>query len=426
MNFISGLTGYSIKSEHQTRILLHGKLIYSIGHEQTVSEFSYETLKKRLIGTRRPLLFLASPYIHSYIHTTIQLSSREMETADQQLFGFRNPASPFIMVTSLKLNDKKALTIHSHLSKIGADLLAFKRREKVSFIWHPAVSSFITTLFQGSVDLLHEKGRLRIYLANELLQIEKQDNQLRCQHLNYLQNQKTFEDKKRTAERILEKSEGKQEYTTLIFADATTPDVESSNHLVDPLLFPPVRNRQIKTVTRIQKKRSLAFRSIIKRNNLLGIATFAVIVWAILINLHVSQINQQRLTKKRSIHILEQHSARLDQIAEIRLKYIRFVSIRQTANSLKIYPARFLARLDKILPRSVWVRSFAIRDDLVTLELLDSGKSGISTLMDQISRQCGETNLKSNEPITLEKTPIRKYAIEIKHLNSQTHYEKLD
>ncbi len=420
MNFLSGLTGYSNKSERQTRILLHGKLIYSIGQEPAVSEFSYELLKKRLIGARRPLLFLAAPYVHSYIHTTIQLSSREMETADQQLLGFKDPASLFIKVTSLKLNDKKALTIHSHLSKSGAELLAFKRLEKVSFTWHPAVSSFITAIFQSSVDLLQEKGRLRIYLANELLQIEKQNNQLRCQHLNYLQNHTTFEDKKQTAERILEKAEGKQEYATLIFADAATMDVGSSIHLVDPLLLPPVRNRQIKTITRIQKKRSLAVRSIIKRNNLLGIATFAVIAWAILINLHVSQINQQRFTKKRSIHILKQHSARLNQIAEIRLKYIRFVSIRQTAKSLKICPTSFLTRLDKILPRSVWVQRFAIQDDHVTLELLDSGKSEISALMDQISRQCGETNLTSNEPITLEKTPIRKYTIEIKHLNSQT------
>ncbi len=426
MKFLSGLKLLTRKSENSTRLLLHGRLVHSFSNERTVTKVSNETLQKILPTTSRPVIFLAAPYIISFVHETIPLSRTEMEKADHQLLGFLSAPSPTIMITSVKLNDKKAVTVHSHITKKGTELLASLQRMKIGFTWYPAVSSFITNIHRSPEQLPGERNRLRVFLAGEMLQVEKQAGQFRFQHLNYLHTDQSYKDKRQTMEQILEKTEGKQVYTALVFNDRMLSEPASSEYAADSLLQLPSRGRHVKSVTLLQKKRSLALRSYLKRNHLLGLATSIIVIWAILINLHALKVNEQRLNWAKSVTILQQQSALLNEIADTKRRHARFTSIKKTVKYLRIQPALCLASLDGILPEGVWIQRISIQYNRIALELLDSGEAELSALMDKMGRQYGKTSLKSNEAVTFEKIPVRNYTLEITQLKPWNQYEKLD
>ncbi len=427
MNFLSGLSHLAKLRGNRTRVLLHGKLIHCFNNEQTAIEHTKETIRKALSGnSSRPIVFLASPFIHTFIHETIHLSKNEMEKADQQLLGFKVPAASYINITSLKLNQKKSLTIHSHLTHEGTELLKELRHQKIRITWYPALLSIVARLYQNGITQLTKIEKLRIYLANELLQTQKRGGILRFDHLNYLHSHQTFEENKRTIERIIDKEGNQQDFSELIYTQDTTSDSANIKTLADHIIVAPRKGRHMKSVTRSAKNRPLVFRHLLRRNSLLGFATAIIFAWAFLIHLHVERVNQKQLRLKRSISILQQQSDRLNQIAEIEREHFRSISLMQAAQSLKIQPALFLEKLDRILPDGVWLSHIAIQNHLIGMELLDGSETELSAFMDRLGKQSGETNLKNNETITLNKVPLRKYSIEISNLNPKTLYEKLD
>lgn len=427
MNFLSGLPHLAKLQGNRTRVLLHGELIHCFTDKQTAIDLTREAIHKTLSGNlSRPVVFLASPFIHTFIHETIHLSKNEMEKADQQLLGFKVPAASFINITSLKLNEKKSLTVHSHLTHEGAELLKDLRHQKIRFVWYPAILSIVTKFYHDGITQLTITEKLRIYLANEFLQTQRRGGILRFDHLNYLHDHYEFEDNRRTIEGILDKDGSQQDFTELVYAQNNLSESTNINKLADHIIITPRKGRHIKSVTRSTKNRPFAFQYLLRRNSLLGIATTIILVWAFLIHTQIKSVNQKQLGLKRAISILQQQSNRLNQIAEIEREHFRYTALTQAAQSLKIQPALFLDKLDRILPDSVWLSHIAIQNNLIGIELLDRSETELSAFMDRLGKQCGETNLKNNETITLNKTPLRKYTIEISHLKPKTLNEKLD
>ena len=169
MNFLSGFPHFEKNRGNRTRLLLHGELIHCFNDQQFVVELTQEAIQKTVGGTSRSIVFLASPFIHTFIHETIHLSKNEMEKADQQLLGFKNPAANYINITSLKLNEKKSITIHSHLTQKGAELLKTLQHEKIRFTWHPAILSLVTNLFQDGIEQLKAKFADRAEMIDALI-----------------------------------------------------------------------------------------------------------------------------------------------------------------------------------------------------------------------------------------------------------------
>jgi len=427
MNFLSGLSQFAKLQENRTRVLLHGDLIHCFNDQQTAIELTQKTIGKVLGSTpSRPVIFLASPFIHTYIHETIHLSKNEMEKVDQQLLGFKVPAASYINITSLKLNEKKSLTIHSHMTQQGGELLKELQHKKIRLTWYPAILSIVTNLYQDGISQPTTMENLRIYLANELLQTQRQGSRLRFEHLNYLHNHQTFEENKQTIERLLDKEGSNPDFSEWVYPQHTSNKTANINQLAGYNIVAPRKGRHIKSITRSAKNRPLAFQYLLRQNSILGFAIAIIFVWAFLINLHLESVNQKQLKLKRSISILQQHSDRLHQIAEIEREHFRIISMRRAAQSLKIQPTLFLDKLDRILPDGVWLNQVTIQNHHIGMELLDGAETELSAFMDRLGKQCGETNLKNNEIFTLNKVPLRKYSIEISQLKPNTLYEKLD
>jgi len=375
MKLFPGFTSSSKQRAKRTRIFLHGNLMHRISSDQQVTEFSKGELQSALDGSHKPVFFLASPYVHTFVHETIHLSKNEMEKADQQLLGFRTPPSTHINITSLKLNDKQAITIHSHLTREGTELLKTVRKEKIRISWQPAILNFIRSIHQDGTGWLPGVDTFRIYLEEEMIEIQRQGDLFRFQHLNYLHNQSSLDERKQTIERIIEKSLGKQDFSVLKFTLRAPLAPEFRKYLADHRFTIPQKGRSVRSVTRTRHKTPVVIHHFLKRNTLLGLTTAIVIIWAILLQLHVEKVNRKRLALRQSISILRQHSDRLNQIAGIERDYARFIAIKQTTQSLKIQPSLFLEGLDRILTRDLWVRNIAFEGQHIGMELLDSGKT---------------------------------------------------
>jgi len=419
MIFPSRITDLFQTAGNRQRILLHGDLAHIYKDGWSVETRQDKTPKPLFIQGARPIIFLAAPFVHTFVHDTIQLSKKELETADRQLLGFSDSEPAWVNITSLGLTDKKTLTIHSHLTHKGSDLLRSLRQLKTGFSWHPAILSFIVHIHQNPDLFVGTSETVRVFLADEVLQVDKQVEQLRFQHLNFLNNHGSHHSRKSTAVQLIERGGAKQETANLSF-DSNTPIKSTISPItVSGLLTPPHRRRDTKSSTIKQNKRRISVQSILTRNHFLGLTLFFVAIWAVFVQFRVSEVNRQRQIRRDTITILEKKSIRLGQVAEIERKHARYSAIKQTANRLRIQPSFHLTKLAGILPKGLWIQAISIQHDQIIMDLLDSGKTELNDLMELIGNVYGTTSLKSNEEITIDKIPVRRYKIAISQLKPQ-------
>lgn len=409
MKFPFGYIPPFYKPKNRPQILIHGDWIHSYKKTWSAVSFSREAIISLLGSAPTFEIYLASPYLHSFIHETIHLSNKELEQADQRLLGFSTSPSPHVQVTAIRLTDKKALTIHSHLSRKGAELLSLLKREKTSFSWYPAVTSIITNINHEQKLSSDMPDNLRIFLDDEMLQVQKQAGQVRFQHLNYLHNDQDFDNRCRIAEQILDKTGDKKLFLKLPFNN------NSPGNLNFPLTFlqPPIRSRDIKSITRVQRKRRFSPRILLNRNRVLGLATCVCVLWAGTIQWQLLKMNQQQQERYQTIAVLKQKSRQLNQIALSERKHVRLSAITQTVEQIKTRPFQYLEKLESILPKGVWIQQIVFQENHTLMILLDSEKTELSGLMDGIGKHLGKTSLRSSEEVSLKKVPVQRYTVEV-------------
>lgn len=416
MKFPFGFPHLNQKPDDAARVLIHGDTIHRYDGAWTAAPYSLPTLKKTLTVSSRPLVFLASPFADTYLHETIHLSASELETADQQLLGFGEPCPDEIRLYSYKLSEKKAITIHAHLTEKGSALLREMRQQGIRITWHPASAGLVSGFLQQSDPLTCMGSRIRIFLGNEVFQVERQAERLRFEHLTYLQGSSGSVEKPPMAEQILDQAESRPTFNAIRLDDQGLSPAIAETAEFAHALQPPVRGGSRKTVKRSKARQRQVFKPLLKRNHLLGVAAAATVVWAIMLQLHVSDINRERQRQRAAVSELTRHSEQLGRIGEMQRQLLRYRSVGKAVQELMIQPADLLEKLDVLLPKGVWVQDFLLTDRQLTLKLLDSSETELSALMEQLGRAYGQTSLKSNEAITLKAIPLRRYAIDISKL----------
>jgi len=415
-----GISGFLASSRVRPRILLHGNLVHThAAGSWTASAYSREGLNEILAENPSSLLFLAAPYVHSYVHETIHLPARELEKADRQLLDFGHHPPPHqVSVSALRLNDKKALTIHSHLTSTGSELLQ-NLEQKPTPAWYPAVLSLIANFQDRSKTLPETAAYLRVFLSQEALQFETHDGKFRCFHLNYVQSGRTHEEQQRTAELILAGEGGRQAFPKLVFDADNLRNTDHLTHAPEALLVPPPRNRDIKSVSRTRKKRRLSIHLLLKPNTVFGLAALIIILWAAALKLHVATMNRERAKKQQLVAELQEKSIRISQVADMERRYFRISAIGTTVGQMQVHPVQILQNLKPLLPKGVWLQRVAVSHHRMVLSLLDSGEIEVSQLIDRLGTQFGKTSLTQNEGLILANAPVRRYQIEITNLLPQ-------
>ena len=117
------------------------------------------------------LCLLAAPFNISFVHETIHLKKKELLEADQQILSLSRLPLDKRAVKSIQLSEKKAITIHSHLTEEGAKLLSSIKKLGKGVQWQPAISFIMGNLLGYPQELLREKTCLRCFLEQEAFEI---------------------------------------------------------------------------------------------------------------------------------------------------------------------------------------------------------------------------------------------------------------
>ncbi|MCP4750348.1 MAG: hypothetical protein GY866_05620 [Proteobacteria bacterium] len=416
--------GYS--ADKPKLILLHGSAIQLIRPNQGFSEISLDQVRQEYNSKPKPLVLLASPFVNSFVHETIPLSTKDLESVDRQTLGFSPSPGDRRLIASIELQEKKALTVHSHLTGKGMDLLTYFKQIKIKIKWQPAVQTLIKSLLYFPQTTVKRKTKLRIYLFNEMLQVRWHTNYAKFQHLSYWHQQLDFPKKKLYVDRMLAETTGQSDMVSAVLHKGDGELTDESVSDITEIFFPKGKRQKRKTLSQAIGRERGDYWKLITVNRILALIVVCLILWAIAINYHANGLKEYRAALKKSVDTLQVNSDKLNVIAETEREYFKLSSLVETANSLKLRPYVFLEKLDSILPSGVWIFRFSISSRMIVLELLDDKETELTTLIEMIGTRLGKTNLEKNETIQIGNKILKKYSILINQFQPEPMNEKVD
>ena len=399
---------------------MHGSVIHRILPNQAIEEISREAFYKEISVKPKPRLLLAAPFLNTFVHETIPLSNRELEKADTRILPFSISDREHRVVTSLKLNDKKAVTIHAHLSLQGKLLLDEFKKQKVNVSWEPAVTVTIKNLLATYKAQTNPFSILRCYFHGEMLQIEWQGKILKFSHIPYWQQQASFHGKKQLVHQMLQETIHSQKVST-INLDCQSPISEKTNFISPGQLFTLESYKsRVKSNQRSFRKDPINPLRHLTRNRVLAAILAISIIWTGLLYFQISKrkISHQQL--KTEVRLLEHNTEKLSEIAKVERKYFKFASLLDAIEITRFLPNDLFKVIESTLPSSTWIFKINATPQIIYLELLDQKSIELSKLIEGFNQSLGKTSLEVNEKIELQKKPLNKYTIKIQQYSQVT------
>ena len=415
MNKKSFLSLSQLLGTRRKLLLLHGTVIHRFSPNQEIEEITREELYAEVSTKPKPVLLLAAPYLNSFVHETIPLSAKELENVDARILPFSISDQEQRQVTSISLNDKKAVTIHAHLSLRGKSLLNEFKNQKINVSWQPAVTLAIKNLLSKSKTLANQFSILRCYFHDEMLQIHWQNRHIQFSHIPYWDRHSSFENKRQLVDQLLQETIDTQKMSTIDL------DCQSSqnrkNAIIKPgeIFFSEGRGRRLKSNQRNFRKDPINPLNYLTRNRILAIILAGCTIWAGVWYIQLTTLQQYYQQLKAEVQLLEQNTEKLTEIAKVERKYFGIVSLIDAVEIARFLPNNLFNIIETTLPTSAWIYKIKATSQIVRIELLDQKNTELSKLIEGFNQRLGKTNLEVNEKIELQKKPLNKYTIKIQY-----------
>jgi len=415
MNKKSLLSLSQILGKQRKLLLIHGAVIHRLSLNQDLEEIIKEDLYAEMSTKPKPILLLAAPFLNSFVHETIPLSAKELENADARILPFSISDREHRLVTSIKLNDKKAVTIHAHLSLKGKLLLDEFKKQKINVSWQPAVTLAIKNLLARSKTLANQYSILRCYFHDEMLQIQWQNNFIKFSHVPYWDQHSSFDNKRQLVDQLLQETSDTHKMSTIDLDCQTSQN--KKNSLIKPrqLFYSEGRKPRVKSNQRSFRKDPINPFKYITRNRILAVILTCSVIWAGVWYFQLTSLQQYHQQLKAEVKVLEQNTEKLTEIAKIERKYFKIASLLDAVEMARFLPNNLFDIIETTLPASTWIYKINATPQIVHIELLDQKSTELSKLIEGFNQRLGKTNLEVNEKIELHKKPLNKYTIRIQY-----------
>jgi len=381
------------------------------GH--TVKELSMEGFYEEISTKPKPKILLAAPYVNSFVHETIQLVARELEQVDSRVLPFSITDREHRLISSIKLNDKKAVTIHSHLSTKGQTLLNSIKNRKISASWHPAVSFMIKNILSAGKEDFSRHSILRVYFQDELIQARWQGNQPRFRHITNWHHSQSFSNKNQYVDQLLQDSTG-TEKVTAVNINGREEDTENDDIIqLDELFFSSARSSKVKATHRTLRKESINWLKYITINRVLTVVLAFCFIWAGLLEFKIAEKKEYQISLKMKVEEMIVNTDRLSEIAKVERKYFQLQSLIDAVEQTKFNPNKLFEVIESSLPATTWIFQIHATPHEISIDLLDEKNTEMSKLIETLNRQIGKTSLELNEKTVLENHSLNKYTIKI-------------
>lgn len=410
-------------------LIFHGSVTSYISFHPDhfeISEKNETEVKSLIRAKQRPLILLATPYINSYVHETILLSTKELGLADSQTLPFSRSPKNNRTITSIELNDKKALTVHSHLTDLGVIQLDLLKKIKSSITWKPAVLYFMQSFLLVSKQTAQLEGIFRLFLSDEMMEVQWHQDYPKLQHTFFLHQNLPME---KNIEHIGQIYDDKKNSTIIESFQFTNQHIHKNTlpyKILANLQHLKSRKLKSKTQNQLKRRKSLKIIKTIHRNHVLGFLLLLTLIWTGWTTNRVNQAVEKKRTLQASVDKLKIQSKKLNKIAKQELEFHKLYALRQTTRQLQLAPHLILIELDKILPDSLWLQQITISHGNIIFEILDNEETELTKLIEEFNSKIGKTNLEKSEIIQIKHVDLKKYYISTSHINPKIIYEKLD
>lgn len=171
-------------------LILSHEYLYSINDEEKEEKIEAKLYFKQTVSPSQKIL-LSTPYLNSYVHNSIKLKKKELKGINQYLLPFDSLVNSSKIVHSFQVSENQHITIHSHITKSGKQLL--EKEKKHTFI--PFIPWIIFNTLHCKHHSLRSFPMVRLYFPDDILQFYwKQFEVIYIQ--DYLDQHKSMSDRK--------------------------------------------------------------------------------------------------------------------------------------------------------------------------------------------------------------------------------------
>jgi Tfp pilus assembly protein PilN len=415
------LTALKVGGRWETA-LLHGPLIERLAPSPSHHHLDWSEFQQKF--GRKPLyLLLASPFVRTFIQKTIPLKSKTLPLVDEQTLGIKTTTTNDRIVESIRLDPSTALTIHSHLTPAGRERLQQLVQARIRVAWRPAVAALIPGLLDAAERDLSTGDIVKLYLAQEMLEVHKHPRFAIVRHFPYLQPDRPLSESKSTIDHIIEDAEGLKPSRDYSFSFAELESTHPAGPFLAEIIAVRPQRRKIRRFTHTGSPPFQRLRKWLNRNILAGATLTCLTIWALALHFQEQKFRQQRLEWQRTTMQLQDASQKLQGYSIEQQRYFEFSAMITALAPLKIHPDKLLERIETLLPDTVWIQRIAIDHRRVHLLLLDAGETELTTLIESLSQHLGKTSLEKSDRIRIEERPLRQYSLQIDPVLHQSFLE---
>ena len=397
--------------------LFHGDQIHFLSkdnHDLVFQEIQSETIihHKQSFSS----FFLGHPYIKSFVHETIQLKKKELHSADAHVLPFSSVPDNLRSVRSIQIDSNKSITIHSHLSEQGKRLLA---KYKIRKNWYPLISDFVFQIYKYKK--VSDIGKLNILFNSELLTVKLEPG-FSVSYFAFLESHMGDQNSKNYFFDHLLSNQTKIPSISN-FGQTKTIDLSQGKNCDKKVLYDILsirkKFRRIKSVVLPFNLSGFSLKKVINVPITLMLMMMILCLWWFQEYQALNHLKANKTELEHKMESLNKHLNHMTRFSKHERQYFKLLALNKAIHQVSIKPEAVLLKIDHILPESVWLIQYSVTSENIKLVLFDREKTEVTSLLDIIDANIGQSSLIANEKSNLNNHPVNRITI----LIDQKKYE---
>jgi len=399
--------------------LFHGEQIHFLSkdnHDLVVQEIQPETIIHHKKSCS--LYFLGHPYIKSFVHETIQLKKKELQSADMHVLPFSSVPDNLRSVRSFQIDSNKSITIHSHLSEEGKHLLA---KYKIRKNWHPLISDLVFRIYKYKK--VSDISKLNILMNAELLTIKLEPRFSAAYYAFWESHGGDQKSKEYFFDHLL----SNQTKTPSIsdFGQTKTIDLTQDKNCdkkeIYDILSIRKKFQRTKSVLWPFNLSGFSLRKVLNVPIALAVMMIILCLWSFQEYQVLNRLQANKTTLEQKMESLNKHLSHMTLFSKHERQFFKLLALNKAIHQVSIKPETVLLKIDHLLPESVWLIQYSVTSENIKLVLFDREKTEVTSLLDIIDTNIGQSSLIANEKLNLKNHSINQITILIDQKKDETN-----
>ncbi len=394
-------------------LLFQGQSIYHIHKYDGVMPCNNNELVQIVKRNKKILCLLASPLVITYVHETIHLKKNELLDADQQILSLSRIPYKNRKIESIQLSEKKAITLHAHLSKEGEATLSKLNKIKKNILWQAAIPYFVRNLLQYPQLNLRKSPIFRCFLEEEAFEIVWKPS---IPFINLVQNwrpEKNPAKKEYGFRKLLNVSNEQRSSLEISFHHKKLDNISLAS--LNSLVFPDGILLKHKTVIKSGSKPGDLLQ-ILKPRYLIIFVCSLVSVWLIAVKIEHHQLLDRKNRLYSEMTIKKNGPDLQQRIVNFERKYFQESVLSELILSERFRLDRIILKIEEFLDGTqYWLSEYHGNNSSITLSFVKSGSHDETKIQHLLRRfqLLGETKLIGSDRIVKKGFRLIEYQIKI-------------